>query len=113
MYMASMMFFFLSLVSITSGGASVPPLILSTYPPIPVFPYSLTYTAPYLLSTHIYLISLTFSLGPDEAATVWWVQKFVYDINTIITLFQQSSRTINMVTKLVTYVNTRKMFGIL
>ena len=49
----------------------------------PILPYSLTYTAPSLVSTHIYLISLTFSLGPDEAATVWWIQKHACDLNAI------------------------------
>ena len=50
----------------------------------PLIPqYSPTYTVPSLVSTHIYLISLTFSLGPDEAATVWWLQKLVCDLNAI------------------------------
>ena len=49
-----------------------------TYPPV-----LLTYAAPSLVSTHIYLINLTFSLGPDEAATVWWLQKLVCDLNAI------------------------------
>ena len=89
---ATLLFLF---VSNPGGGASVPPLILPTYPPYQYSPYSPThtYTVPSLLSTHIYLISLTFSLGPDKAATVWWLQKLVYDINA--TLFQQSMRIIN------------------
>ena len=44
---------------------------LVTPPLIPPLPY--TSTAPFLVSTKIYFISLTFSLGPDEAATVWWL----------------------------------------
>ena len=36
-----------------------------------------------MVSTNIYLISLTFSLGPDEAATVRWLQKLVCDLNAI------------------------------
>ena len=60
--------YFFSLVSNPSRGASAPLLILPAYPP--VLPYSLPYTAPSLVSTHIYLIRLTFSLGPDVAATV-------------------------------------------
>ena len=42
-------------------------LVVPAYPPIPVIPYPLplTYTAPSLVSTHIYLISLTFSLEPE------------------------------------------------
>ena len=89
--------FSLSLVNIPNGGASVPPLILPTYPqyhysstPLPP-----TYTVLSLVSTHNYLIGLTFFLGPDEVATVWWLQKLVCDINTIMALFQQSRRTIN------------------
>ena len=60
------------------------PLILQ-YSPTP----SLTYTVPSLVSTHMYLISLTFSLGPDEVATVWWLWKLVCDLM-LFTLFQQS-----------------------
>ena len=48
-----------------------------------VIPFFLTYAVPSLVSTHIYLISLTFSLGPDEAARVWWLQKLVCDLNAI------------------------------
>ena len=48
-----------------------------------------------LVSTHIYLISITFSPGCDEAATVWWLGKLVCDLNALITLFQQSRRTFN------------------
>ena len=57
------------------------PLYSLFIPPSTAHP--LTYTAPSLVSTYIYLISLTFSLGPDEAATVWWLRKLVYDINAI------------------------------
>ena len=54
------------------GSASVPPLILPGHSsPNTPFPYPTT--APFLVSTNIYFISLTFSLGPDEAATVWWL----------------------------------------
>ena len=53
-------------------------LIPHTSTPIPP-----TYAVPSLVSTHIYLISLTFSLGPDEAATVWLWQKLVYGFNAI------------------------------
>ena len=49
--------------------------------PIPILPLPPIYTVPSLVSTHIYLFSLTFSLGPDEATTVWWLQKLVCDIN--------------------------------
>ena len=56
------------------------PYMLHLYP---VLPYSLTYTVPSLVGTHIYLISLTISLGPDEVATVWWLQKLVCDLNVI------------------------------
>ena len=73
--------FFILLVSSPNRGASVLPLILPTFPP--VLPYCLTYIAPSLVSTYFYLISLTFSLGPDEAATVWWLQKLVCDLNAI------------------------------
>ena len=48
-----------------------------------MLPYSPTYTAPSLVSTLIYLISLTFSLQPDEVATVWWLCKLVCDLNAI------------------------------
>ena len=39
----------------------------------PLQPYSPVLAVPSLISTHIYLFSLTFSPRPDEAATVWWV----------------------------------------
>ena len=51
----------------------------SLLPFIPPYPY--TATAPSLVSTNIYFISLTFSLGLDEVATVWWRQRLVCDYN--------------------------------
>ena len=86
---------FFSLVSIPSGGASVPPLILPTYPPIPSTPLPPVQIAPSLVNTHIYLISITFFPGPDEVATVWWLKKFICDLNALTALFQQS-RTFNI-----------------
>ena len=73
----------------------------------PVFPYSLTYTAPCLVSTHIYLVSLTFSLGPDEVATVRWLQKLVCDLNAIY--FVSAIKGVLLIwiqTKVVTYLST-------
>ena len=61
----------LLLVHIPSRGTSVLNLILPNYP-IPTTPYP-PQTVPSLVSTHIYLISIIFSPGPDEAATVWWL----------------------------------------
>ena len=71
-------------LSPTSYTPHLPPILTPPLPPIQ--------TAPSLGSTHIYLINLTFSLGPDEVATVWWLQKPVCDLNALITLFQQSMR---------------------
>ena len=103
--------FFLSLLSIPSGGPQSHPLY-SLLTPYQYSPTSLppTYTAPSLVSTHNYLISLTFSLGPDEAATAWWLQKLVCDLNAISVLFQQSRRTLNMDTELVTYLSNYTIF---
>ena len=41
------------------------------YPKHPKFPYFPISVAPSLGSEHIYIGSLTFSLEPDEAASVW------------------------------------------
>ena len=46
-------------------------------PKTPQLPYSPVPVATSLVSTHIYLGSLTFSLRPDEAASVWRQQKLV------------------------------------
>ena len=86
--------FFFSLVSIPSRGASVPTLLLPTYPHTYSSPTPIQ-TAPSFLSTYIYLISITFSLGPDEVATVWWLQRLVCDLHVLIALFQQSRRNFN------------------
>ena len=69
---------------------------LSLIPTTSLFPYSPIQTVPSLESTHTYLIGLTFSLGPDEAATVRWLQKLVCDLNALIALFQQSRWSFNM-----------------
>ena len=45
--------------------------------------------APSLVSTHLYLCSLTFTHIPDEVASVWRQQKFIFN-NLIYCLFQQS-----------------------
>ena len=44
-------------------------------------PYTpiLTYSA--IFDKYQYFISLTFSLGPDEVAIVWWLQKLVWYFN--------------------------------
>ena len=43
----------------------------------PNTPLALHNYSKFLVSTNIYFISLTFPLGPDEVATVWWLQKLV------------------------------------
>ena len=48
-----------------------------------------------LVSTYIYLFSVTSSLRPDEVATVWWLQKLVYKY-LVIALFQQIRSYYNM-----------------
>ena len=48
-------------------------LLIPKHPKLPVS------VAPALVSTHIYLGSLTFSLKPDEVALVWRQQKLVFN----------------------------------
>ena len=45
------------------------------YPKTPLFLHPYVYSA--IFGKYQYFISLTFSLGPDEVATVWWLQKLV------------------------------------
>ena len=60
-------------------GATTTPSSLFTPPYTPLtshsalHPYSLVSVAPSLVSTHIYSFGITFSLRPDEVATVWWL----------------------------------------
>ena len=81
-------------VSIPCEGATITPLCFLTppctplIPSMPLHPYSSVSVVPSLVSTHIYLFSITFTLRPDETATVWWLQKLVYNY-TVIALFQQ------------------------
>ena len=49
-----------------------------THPLYPKLPYTPISVAPSLVSTHIYLCSLTFSLKPDEAASVCRQKKLVF-----------------------------------
>ena len=49
-------------------------------PQAPKFFYTSISVAPSLVSTHFYLCSLTFSLRPDEVATVWRQLKHVLKI---------------------------------
>ena len=57
--------------------------LYSPVTPLLIYLSPYTTTVPSLVSTNIYFISLTFSLGPDEVATVWWLQKLVCDYNVI------------------------------
>ena len=68
--------------NITPPHSSFTPLTLLT-PLLPHFSGDIFGKYPLF----IYLVSLTFSLGPDEAATVWWLQKLVCELHAI-TLFQ-------------------------
>ena len=47
------------------------------YPKHPKLPYTPISVVPSLVSIHIYLGNLTFSLRPDEGASVWRQQKLV------------------------------------
>ena len=51
-------------------------------------PFLHNYTYSAIFGKYQYIISLTFSLGPEEAAIVWWLQKLVW-INVLMyfTLF--------------------------
>ena len=73
-------------------------------PLTPNTPYAPVSVTPSLVSTHIYLFSITFSLRPGEVATVWWLWKLVSKYH-VIALFQQIRRYHIMDTKLVTYSN--------
>ena len=66
-----------SLVSIPSWVPQSNPLYSLLVPYTHYTPTPPVQTALSFVSTHIYLISLTFSLGPDEAATICWLQKIV------------------------------------
>ena len=78
-----------SLVSIVPCGVAFPfHLYCTIY--LPQAPYTqkhpkLSYTlislSPSLVSAHIYICSLTFSLRPDEAASVWRQRKLVFKIS--------------------------------
>ena len=79
---------------IPCGGATITPLSFFTPPhtlltpntlQLPNFPVSVV---PSLVSTHIYLFSITFALRPDKVATVWSLQKLVSKYH-LIALFQQ------------------------
>ena len=65
-------------VSIPMWDAFISPLSHNTPPHTPLIPITplLSYfpisVVPSLVSTHIYLCSLTFSIRPDEAVSVWW-----------------------------------------
>ena len=73
------------------GDSTITPLSffhLPAQPLYPIHPYSPVSVMPSLVRTHIYLFSETFSLRPDEVATVWWLQKLVSKY-LAIALFQQ------------------------
>ena len=54
-------------------------------PITPLHPYSPYFSGTSLVTTHIYLFSITFPLRPNEAATVWWLQKLVFKYLAITT----------------------------
>ena len=45
----------------------------------PKLPYTPSSVVPSFVTAHLYLCSLTFSLRPDEAASVWRQQKLVFN----------------------------------
>ena len=50
------------------------------YTAVPIHPYSPISVAPSLVGILYILFDLTFSLIPDELATVWWLQRLVSNI---------------------------------
>ena len=68
--------------------SSLTPPYTSLIPNTPLLPYSPVSVTTSLVSTHIYLFSMAFSLRPDEVATIWWLQRLV-SIYVVIALFQQ------------------------
>ena len=70
----------------------------------PNSPYTPVSVAPSLVSTHIYLHSLTFSHKPDEAVSVWRLLKLVYYNLDYFALLQHLGRYFNINTKLVSYL---------
>ena len=57
------------------GGVTVTPLTPLHTPKTPLFLHPYIYSA--IFGKYQCFFSLTFSLGPDEMATVWWLQKLV------------------------------------
>ena len=99
----SIFFFVIGRVECIRGGTEAPPVWL-TYLEKTLFLGKLTtwgclshpLYSPNTPFLHIYsaifgmyqcFISLTFSLGPDEGATVWCLQKLVCDFNVILLCF--------------------------
>ena len=68
------------------------PLITQNTPNSPSSPISV---APFLVSTHFSLCRVTFSIRPDEAASVWRQQKLVS--NKLIYCFVSASRRYHII----------------